>query len=203
MMWLKIKGDPEQDCILVPGNHDLDSEDKKDKYNKFGEFYNYVTGKAYPSDASKQYEVFHKDRLQILALNSNYKNNWQVIDRDAFSQMITEANEKNEEINGRNVLRIAVLHHPNVITESEIFSNFQENMIKLVLAGHTHKEGWTTINKNDNNIYVITAGNFEEGLKDNVSRYYNLLEIKKDCSLVRVHTRMRQTSYGLLSMGRS
>ena len=206
---------PEECCILVPGNHDINYNMCPYGLKGFSELlFNKIVNTAYPSEADKQAQsyIFPQDYIQFITLNSG----WQ-IDRSnqkrASINVIALANildrtekEKQDAINSevlnknQKFLRIAVFHHP--ITQLETMKNqnyiehLRQNNVQLILHGDIHEinreiyKGWERAK-----VHIIGAGTFGAKVDDrpeSIPRLYNLLAIKKDLSLIRVHTRQQR-----------
>jgi len=99
--------------------------------------------------------------------------------------------------------KIAVWHHPvngiEAIKDIEFLEKLRKNDFKICLHGHSHKDQHELFNYlYHNKIHIIGAGT--SGISVNrpkCSPYeYNLLEIERDFTRVRVHTRCKRTENG-------
>lgn len=202
----------EECCILVPGNHDIEYN-KSFKLKSFSELlFNKIINNTYPSETDKQAQshLFPEDCIQFIELNSG----WQIdlsnqkrasINLNSLAYILDKAEkEKQSAINSgilvknQKFLRIAVFHHPVTQLETMRIQNFIEHLrqsgVQLILHGDIHeinREIYKIWEKT--NIHIIGAGSF--GKVDDrpncTPRLYNLLEIKKDLSLIRIHTRQQ------------
>jgi len=194
----------------------------KDKYEtRFEEFsldlYKELFGKPYPLDSKIQFDnvLFHDTRIQFLALNSCYeidcyspKNSG--ISSEALAEALMKANseiekaKETESSKDKPTFRIAVWHHPvsgiDALRSTDFMEKLRTNEFKICLHGHSHKDQHELFYYlYHNKIYVIGAGTSGVHVKDrpSCSPYeYNLLEIDRDFSKVKVHTRCKRTETG-------
>ncbi len=199
-------------CILVPGNHDINYSMFPNCLESFSKMFNNITNNSYSSEPDKQAQSYlnPKDYIQFITLNSG----WQIdqsnpkkasINLNALAYVLdTAEKERQDAINreeldkNQKLLRIAVFHHPVIQFETMRAQNFIEHLrqshIQLIFHGDIHE-----INREiykiweDNNIQIIGAGSFGkvDDRPDCTPRLYNLLEIKRDLSLIRIHTRQQ------------
>src|SRR5262249_4441398 len=96
------------------------------------------------------------------------------------------------------MLKIALWHHPitgnEKIFDDAFMQRLQNEGIKVCLHGHIHEERADIFNYLDRvkQINIIGAGSFGAVSKDrpeSTPNLYNLLEIERDFSSVKVHTR--------------
>ena len=95
------------------------------------------------------------------------------------------------------LLRIAVWHHavagPEMMTHIEFIGSLKKNGVKLCLHGDVHEMRLDLVGyKTEHEMHVVGAGSFgspAEGRPESTPRLYNLLEIERDFSRIRVHTR--------------
>jgi predicted phosphodiesterase len=194
----------------------------EDKYStRFEEFsvdlYCQLFGKPYSSDQKFQFHdvIFHDTRIQFLALNSCYeidcynpKNSG--ISSEALAEALMKANSEVEKAKESGIsknapiFRIAVWHHPvsgiDAIRNTDFLERLRTNDFKICLHGHSHKDQHELFYYlYQNKIYIIGAGTSGIGVRDRpaCSPYeYNLLEIDRDFSKVKVHTRCKRTENG-------
>jgi small GTP-binding protein len=237
-----------QQCIIVPGNHDLNWDelvydwkplrqvelDRLDPrtYVKQGEgvlvrneakyplrlrnftdrFYKFLTQEEYPLDSKQQCIpfLFTEGRLQILAVNSCWEIDEFNRERasiyaaalarglDEAEDQIRVAREARLLSDDASVLRIAVWHHPvsgnDKIQDDAFLDRLRKAGFKLCVHGHVHELRADVIGYSHprRKIYVAGAGAFGADARDRpeaTPRLYNVLEIKRDHSEVKVHTR--------------
>lgn len=192
-----------------------------DNYNtKFYEFsedlYGKLFGKPYPLDPKLQFQdvLFHDTRIQFLGLNSCYEIDYynkkkSSISSEALAEALMKANseiekaKKSETSKDEPTFRIAVWHHPvsglDAIKDTDFLEKLRTNDFKICLHGHSHRDQhelfyYLYLNK----IYIIGAGTSGVDVnRPKCSPYeYNLLEIDRDFTKVRVHTRCKRTENG-------
>jgi small GTP-binding protein len=241
-----------EQCIFVPGNHDVvdrldaytrrkDSSGlKKDEWVQQGNlvmaqdpekyllrfkpfsdgFYHKFLQRPYPFAYEEQGMSipFWETGIQFLALNSC----WQIdefnrtrasIHPEAVAHAINQAQqqEKLARKSGhlaedKKLLRIAVWHHavtaPDFkMTEIEFLGNLQKNGVKFALHGDVHDMRRDLISYWDEQkkLHVIGSGSFGARVEDRPEsspRLYNVLEIARDFTTVRVHTRCQPEKDG-------
>ena len=83
---------------------------------------------------------------------------------------------------------------------TEFLTNLKRHGVQLCLHGDVHEMRCDLIGyKSGNEIQVVGAGSFgspPEGRPPSTPRLYNLLEIQRDFSSVRVHTRAQPNAEG-------
>lgn len=163
-----------------------------------------------PPDEQCIPHTFSEHGLQVLAMNSaweidEYFRSRSSINERALSRGLNRADQQRDAERaagklppGRDLLRIAVWHHPVTGNEKILADAFLARLrqagIRLCLHGHVHQDrtdviGYLTPTQQ---IHVAGAGSFGAPTADrpeSVPRLYNLLEIARDHSAVRVHTR--------------
>ncbi len=105
------------------------------------------------------------------------------------------------------VLRIAVWHHPLGETHqpeaAALFSQLESARVRLCLHGHLHQETAMLANfPNPRRLWVAGVGSFgavDRALPHAVPRQYNLIEVWRDHSKVRIRTRAQQYAGGAFS----
>ncbi|MGH9754012.1 MAG: TIR domain-containing protein, partial [Blastocatellia bacterium] len=160
--------------------------------------------------------LFEKTGIQFLALNSA----WMIdefhperssINENALAKglidadgQISEARKAGRLKEDAEVLRIAVWHHPATGNEKIIDDDFLERLrkadFKLCLHGHIHEDRADLVGYPHpaRRLRVAGAGSFgavADHRPPSTPRLYNLIEIPRDHSLIRVYTRcMRKES---------
>ncbi|MGH9937528.1 MAG: metallophosphoesterase, partial [Blastocatellia bacterium] len=160
--------------------------------------------------------LFEETGIQFLALNSA----WMIdefhagrsgVNEKALAKGLIEADRKIEEAKSAklmkddaSVLRIAIWHHPATGNEKIADDDFLERLrkadFKLCLHGHVHEDRADLVGylHPTRKLYMAGAGSFGAVAADrppSTPRLYNLIEIPRDHSLIRVHTRcMRKES---------
>jgi small GTP-binding protein len=200
----------------------LREEDKKyaERFRNFSQdFHHPLLLKDYPLDAEQQcISILSTDtRLQFLAMNSS----WEVdeyfperahIHDGALSRGLMAAQKQldMERQAGRlsadaQVLKLAVWHHP--ITGNEkmqrdaFMTRLRQAGVRIVLHGHVHETRADVVGYTDHSrqIHVIGAGSFGAPTyhrPESVPRLYNLLEVARDHSRIRVKTRALKQAGG-------
>lgn len=169
--------------------------------------------KPYPLDPAKQgMATFYPETgLQFLTFNSN----WQIdrfrrkqggINPDAVANAIREADQQVKTYGKpeQKLLRIGVWHHAVTGNEqmqnTEFLSNLQTSNVKLGLHGDIHQMERNLIGYwHPRKMHIVGSGSFAspaEGRPESTPRLYNLLEIQRDFTRVRVHTREQRRPSG-------
>ncbi|MCB9690249.1 MAG: metallophosphoesterase [Alphaproteobacteria bacterium] len=172
-------------------------------------FHARLTLKDYPLTPAAQFEVltFPEHGLQFLAFNSAHEVDLHFTERSglhdgAVSAALLRADELTK--GGPPPLRLAVWHHP--VTGQELMADtaFLERLVKanvrLALHGHVHEDrrDWVSYYAK-RNLKVIGAGSLGAAAKErpeSMPRLYNLLELQRDLSSVRVWTRAAEKRGG-------
>jgi diadenosine tetraphosphatase ApaH/serine/threonine PP2A family protein phosphatase len=189
------------------------------RLKKFSEkFFTPLTGRAYPLEPGDQgLSYFFPDTgIQFLTLNSA----WQIdhLHRNRASAhptavsraMYAARQQLSEAIDGKelkaedNVLKLAVWHHAvaahEMMRNVNFLTNLKKHGVQLCLHGDVHEMRSDLLGyKSGNEISVVGAGSFgspPEGRPESTPRLYNLLEIQRDHSTVRVNTRARPNANG-------
>lgn len=155
--------------------------------------------------------IFPETKLQFLTLNScceidQFHRTRASVHPDAVARLIAEADRQiqraivNTDVNAEDYLRIGVWHHPVAdvergIRNREFLDNLQNNRVRVCLTGDVHEMRRELIDYwHDNRMHVLGAGSFgakEPDLSEGSPRLYNLLEIDRNFSKIRVHTRQQ------------
>jgi hypothetical protein len=188
-------------------------EDRYDiRFENFSKFYHSVTQEPYPLKAGLQCLpfLFEETGIQFLAMNSaweidGYHKDRSGIHEGALAAGLVKAAEQIEsaKADGRlardaHVLRLAAWHHPVTGNEKIVKDAFLEQLrqenFKLCMHGHVHEERTDVIGylHPTRNLHIVGAGSFGAPVHDrpeSTPRLYNVLEIWRDHSKIRVHTR--------------
>ncbi|HKS43366.1 MAG TPA: metallophosphoesterase, partial [Blastocatellia bacterium] len=198
----------------------------KDKYplrlKKFSDaFFHKIIAKAYPMEYSLQgiAYLFPATCIQFVTLNSC----WQIdqfnrkrsgVHPDAVAHVIAESErqikdaiKRGEIKNGQRLLRIGVWHHsiahPETIRNTDFIGHLQNAGVRICLHGDVHETNREEFRYwHPKKMNVAGAGSFgspPEGRPESMPRLYNLIEVKKDFSSVRVHTRRQMKPDGAWS----
>ncbi len=196
----------EQDRALAVRNEDRYPA----RFKEFSEaFYHPFFQLEYPLSFEDQHTslLFEEAGIQFVALNSS----WQIdeffperagIHPGALERSLAVANEQlaaHRRDNGspETCLRIAIWHHPvsgpECMQDIAFLDRLRQSDFQLCLHGHVHESraellGYTHARK----LHVIGAGSFgapQNARPESTPRLYNLVEIERDHSRVRVHTR--------------
>ncbi len=189
------------------------------RLKKFSDaFFHKIVQSPYPLDSDKQgiAYLFPDTRIQFLTLNSC----WQIdqfhrrdasVNTTAVAHVIAEAEkqikdavERGELKKNQPILRFAVWHHAVagrwMMQDMDFISHLQNNGVKVFLHGDVHEMRREQIGYwHEKNVHVIGTGSFgslAEGRPEATPRLYNLLEIQKDLSSIRVHTRQQRQPDG-------
>jgi 3',5'-cyclic AMP phosphodiesterase CpdA len=182
------------------------------RFLNFGRFYHSLVQQPYPSKLEEQgfSFLFSDTRLQFLALNSA----WEIdeffkerssIHERALADTLLKADEQLKKAKGAgaltkdtSILRLTVWHHPvtgnEKINNDAFLGHLRLAKVRLCMHGHVHEERADLIGypHPTRKLYIIGAGSFGAVAKDrpeSTPRLYNLIEIARDHSWVKVHTR--------------
>jgi hypothetical protein len=120
-------------------------------------------------------------------------------------KMIEDAKNIGQIPKDDSILKIAAWHHP--VTGNEKIKNegflelLQQAGYKLCLHGHVHQDLTDLIGywNPTNQMHVLGAGSFDSpgtNRPDSIPRLYNVMEIRQDHTLIRVHTRCKRRETG-------
>lgn len=195
----------------------------EDKYalrlEKFSNaFFHKVTDQPYPLHYKEQglAYLFEDTRIQFLALNScweidQFNRKRSGIHPDSVAHVIRNAKKQVKEAvdrgdmkKGERVLRLAVWHHaaagPEMIQDTSFIENLQNNGVKVCLHGDIHEMRRELVGYwHHKKAHIVGAGSFgspAEGRPGSMPRLYNLLEVRRDLSSIRVHTREQRKPDG-------
>lgn len=181
------------------------------RFENFAKFYHALLQQQYPLKAEDQCipTLFEETRIQFIAMNSS----WEIdeffparsgINESALSRGLVKADEQIRRAketgllsSDEDVMRIAVWHHPVTGNEKIVNDAFIDRLwragARLSLHGHVHEERADVVKyTHPKRVHVIGGGSFGAPSKDrpeSVPRLYNIIEVERDLSLVRVHTR--------------
>ena len=181
------------------------------RFENFQRFYHQLTQQPYPLKPETQFMSFlyEEHALQFLALNSAWEIDEYFPERSSInhSALVAGLRKANEQIesahkDGRleqssSVFRIATWHHPitgNEKIQSDAFMDqLRKADFKLCLHGHIHEDRADLVGYlHPRRIYVVGAGSFgaTAGQRpESTPRLYNLIEVWRDHSKIRVYTR--------------
>ena len=179
-----------------------DDEKYPSRFQNFShDLYHPLIQLSYPMDFQKQaiQYLFEDTGIQFLALNSCWEiDEWfqerASIHREALTDGLEEVRRMGE---GKPLLRIGVWHHPvtgnDKIKEDAFMEHLRKANFRIVLHGHVHEERADLMYyQHRKSIHAVGAGSFGAPMNDrpeSTPRLYNLLEVARDHSSVRVHTR--------------
>jgi hypothetical protein len=152
---------------------------------------------------------FWETGIQFIALNSC----WQIdefnrkrsnVSPEAVAKALKEAEKQLDEArksrvfgSDRPLLRIATWHHSVAGSEQmknvDFIGNLQKNGVRIALHGDVHEMRRDLIGYfHQKRIHIVGAGSFgarAEDRPESIPRLYNVLEIQRDLTSARVHTR--------------
>ncbi len=160
----------------------------------------------YPLDAPEQglSFLFDETRVQFISMNSAWEIDEYFPDRaginaKALARGLEKADEeiKRAKVDKREVLRLAVWHHPVTGNEKIFDDAFMEQLrragVRLCLHGHVHEERPDVFfYQRPPLIHISGAGSFgavATHRPPSTPRLYNLIEIARDHSQIKVYTR--------------
>jgi WD40 repeat protein len=171
------------------------------RFRLFADCYRKLRLKDYPLAPAQQFVVdpFEDTKIQFLSLNSAWRIDKfgpkdSAIHNEALSNGLLKAKD--------GYLGIAVWHHAvtgnDKIEETAFVERLSQKGFRLCLHGDVHAFRPDMVNPYDEQkrLHVAGGGSFAARAKDrppSTPRMYNLLEIKRDHSRVRVHTREQRS----------
>ncbi len=188
------------------------------RFKNFARFHHQFKQLEYSLKAEEQSlsVLFEETGIQFLALNSawmidEYHKGRSGINEKAMAKALIEAGRRIEEAKkakrmkeDASVLRIAVWHHPATGNEKIADDDFIEKLrkadFKLCLHGHVHEDRTDLVGylHPARKLHMAGAGSFgavAAHRPPSTPRLYNVIEIPRDHSLIRVNTRcMRKES---------
>ncbi|MCI0662644.1 MAG: TIR domain-containing protein [Acidobacteria bacterium] len=188
------------------------------RFENFDRFYHQLTQQPYPLKPEAQCMTFTFDepRIQFLTINSaweidEYFQDRSGINQSALAKGLLKANNQIETAKkeGRigkddSIMRIAVCHHPvtgnGKIARDAFLDQLRQEGFKLCLHGHVHEDRTDAIHYMDpRRIYVAGAGSSGAPVRqrpESTPRLYNLIEVWRNHSRVRVNTRCMRKDGG-------
>ena len=191
-----------------------------ERFKNFSQhFYHPLTQRAYPLAPEEQCLplLFTESRLQFLAMNSAWEIDEYFPERSGIceqalsrglssaDQALAQARKRGELPRDARVLRLAVLHHPitgNEKIQADAFlGRLQQADVRVCLHGHVHEDRAELVNylHAQRRVHVVGAGSFGAPMPqrpESVPRLFNLLEVERDLSRIRVHTRAQRKQGG-------
>jgi len=198
-----------------------DEEQYPRRFKNFSEiFYHPLVMKEYPLKPEEQCIpfLFADTGIQFLTMNSCWEIDEFFPDRAsicdaalakgliAADKQIEQAKQSNQLASNAKILRIAVWHHPvtgnEKIQQDAFLDRLRQADYKLCLHGHIHEERTDIIGylHPTRSIHVAGTGSFgapTNARPDSTPRLYNLLEVERDHSNIRVHTRCLRKNGGV------
>jgi predicted phosphodiesterase len=183
------------------------------RFENFSRFYCKLLNKEYSLNPEDQCisSLFVDTRIQFLAMNSCYNidehcQNRSGIYPDALSRGLLAAEQeiKQAQLERLEILRIAVWHHPvtgdEKMKQDAFLGLLQQANYKLCLHGHIHEVQTEIIGyHHPRKIHVAGTGSFgapSPARPESTPRLYNFLEIERDLSKIKVHTRCLRKNGG-------
>ncbi|MDQ3814382.1 MAG: hypothetical protein M3347_10575, partial [Armatimonadota bacterium] len=190
------------------------------RFKKFSEsFYHPLMQQPYPLSVEEQCIpfLFPDTGIQFLSMNSEWQVDEYFPDRasihpgalsrglDKAQEQIEQARKSGQIAHDAAMLRIAVWHHPvtgnEKIEDDAFLERLRQADFKICLHGHVHEDRTEVIGylHPTRKIYVAGAGSFGAPVNarpGSIPRLYNVLEIQRDHSSIRVYTRSRRKDTG-------
>ncbi len=210
------KSDLKEGCYREEGTGYLirDEDNYPDRFKNYSRnFYHPLVQLEYPlafEDQGIPY-LFTETGIQFLTFNSSWEiDEWFPNRAGIHPGALARALEKSEEQvreqmeKGASVLRIAVWHHPVTGNEKIVKDAFLQQLrqanVHIALHGHVHEERPDVVGHiQTKKIQIVGAGSFGAPTNDrpeSTPRLYNLMEIARDHSWVKVHTRCLKKDQG-------
>ena len=210
------KDDLKEGCFREEGTGYLIRDENRypDRFKNYSRnFYHPLVQLEYPlafEDQGIPY-LFTETGIQFLTFNSSWEIDEWFPDRaginpGALARALEKAEEQVREQMGKDasVLRIAVWHHPVTGNEKIVKDAFLQQLrqanVHLALHGHVHEDRADVVGYiHPKKIHVVGAGSFGAPTNDrpeSTPRLYNLMEIARDHSSVKVHTRCLRKDQG-------
>ena len=182
------------------------------RFENFNKFYHQLIQQPYPLKAELQLIplLFEETRIQFMAINSTWEIDEYYQERSSINlsalnaglqraeQQIEQA-KKNKHLTGDSkILRIAIWHHPvtgnEKIKDDAFLDQLRKAEVKLCLHGHVHEDRADVVGylHPTRKIHIAGTGSFGAPVNDrpeSTPRLYNVIEIWRDHSRIRVHTR--------------
>lgn len=188
--------------VLVPGNHEVDRDER---LGPFRRCYKNLKQADYPEPYELQGVVirYPETHIEFLTLNSAWETdrsypNRTSIHTGALSKALSDTNPEIK-------LRIVVWHHPvtlaSTVAKPEQIRALIRAGYRLCLHGDVHKRGNGFLERLGplRRLHVLGAGSFPSpdlSIPQPGPLLYNLLEVERDFSRIRVRSRAQQTAGG-------
>jgi predicted MPP superfamily phosphohydrolase len=211
----------EPDSLVREGKGYLVRKDKlyPKRFKNFARFHHQFKQLEYSLKPETQSlsVLFEDHGIQFLALNSawmidEYHPDRSGVNEKALAKGLIEADRRIEEAKNAKlmkddapVMRIAVWHHPATGAEKIVDDDFIERLrkadFKLCLHGHVHEDRADLVGYLHpiRKLHMAGAGSFgtvAAHRPPSTPRLYNLIEIPRDHSLIRIHTRCMRKEIG-------
>jgi len=192
----------------------------QERFRNFSQhFYHPLLQKEYPLSAEQQCMpmLFSETRLQFLAMNSAWEIDEHFQERSSINdgalvrglqaakQQVESAIKTGALTPESKLLRIAVWHHPitgnEKIRDEAFMAQLAKADVRACLHGHVHEDRADLINPlhPTRKIHIVGAGSFGAPMNhrpESTPRLFNLLEVERDLSLMRVRTRCMRKQGG-------
>ncbi|MCC8978551.1 GTP-binding protein [Bradyrhizobium acaciae] len=176
-------------------------------------FYHPLLQQPYPlGPAAQALNFFYpEDGIQFVALNSCWELDEYFPQRSSIHKSAPAEGLRTAEAvlshssTGRPSLRIGVWHHPATgnekIVDDAFLSQLKHSGVRLALHGHVHEDRAEAVGyiHPSTRLCVVGAGSFSASANDrpeSTPRLYNLMEVSRRLSEVRVHTRCLRRAGG-------
>ncbi len=170
-----------------------DAQAYKERFANYARYHAASTGRDYPLDYDRQFDVVGAPdgRIAILGLNTAWNLDHQHRDdRSSILQSaLTRGMRAAQELGDANTIRVVVWHHPwqgeAALTDTSFFQRLAVNGFVLALHGHVHKpqteEFQYEHSVDGRRLYVIGAGTLDStDLHTGYPWHYNILTTTKD-----------------------
>jgi hypothetical protein len=177
------------------------------------------TQRPYPLDPELQAQsrLFEAHGLQLIGLNSAWEIDEWFPERssihprsvqhaiDTAEKQIDLARHEERLAPDVQILRLAAFHHPatgnDKIQNDAFLDALRKGGVKVCLHGHVHEERADLVGHlhPQRRLHLVGAGTFGTTAAErpkSTPRLYNLLEVWRDHSKIRVHTRCMRRSHG-------
>jgi small GTP-binding protein len=187
------------------------------RFRRFSDhFFHPLVQRPYPLEFEDQgIPYFYKDLgVQFVTFNSCWAIDELFPSRSGLhpGALTRSLRKADEQLSGQGAeqsatLRVAVWHHPlagtGAMADNAFLEQLQQADVRLVLHGHVHEERAEVIGyQRANELNVVGAGSFgapSVSRPESTPQLYNLLEVARDHSSIRVHTRAKRKVGGAWS----
>jgi len=191
---------------------------RTDRYNErlksfSDDFHHTLVQRPYPLEPENQGLEFYfpYDSLQFICLNSCFEIDEHFPERASINKSAVAEGLRRADIAARNegiqdrTFRLAVFHHPvtgnDKIKDDAFLSQLQRAGVKIILHGHVHEDRADLIGyiEPTTRIHIVGAGSFgarAQARPESTPRLYNLIELSRDLTKLRVHTRCLRKAGG-------